>query len=349
MATEVEANLLKRLLDTNGQSFEIAQTALIENDKKKPTFTAVIQEHLILLTRPSVGTIHTYQTMLDLHIAGVIGHIPLDKLDYRHLTQWVKTMQSKGCSAKTIRNNHGLIFAAMKTAVRLQYRPDNPCIGVELPSDDKAEDEAQFLSHAEFAMIMNAMGERYKAFTNFLVTTGTRFGEATAVSVGDLDLQSDPATVRINKAWKRVADSQYEIGSTKTRAGNRTVSLDQQLVDILAPLVAGRPRTALLFAAPSGGRIVHKLFWHHYWVPAVASAQAHGLKKNSRIHDLRHTHASWLIQEGVSLFTISRRLGHSSTRTTEQVYGHLMPEALKDAATATGRSSKSWNASLGTS
>ncbi|NVM97764.1 site-specific integrase [Arthrobacter sp. SDTb3-6] len=344
MGTEVEANLLKRLLDANGQSFEIAQTALLENDKKKPTVAAVVQEHINLLTRPSAGTIHTYQTMLDLHIADVIGHIPVDKLDYRHLTQWIKDMQAKGASPKTIRNNHGLIFAAMKTAVRLQYRPDNPCLGVELPSDDKSDDDAQFLTHAEFGLIMNAMGERYKAFTNFLVTTGTRFGEATAVSIGDLDLTSDPATVRINKAWKRGNDSRYEIGATKTRAGKRTVSLDEQLVDVLLPLVAGKPPDALLFTTPAGGRIVHKLYWHHFWVPAVKAARAQGLTKDPRIHDLRHTHASWLIQEGLSLFTISRRLGHSSTRTTEQVYGHLMPEALKDAAAATARSSKAWSA-----
>ncbi|WP_306858847.1 tyrosine-type recombinase/integrase [Arthrobacter bambusae] len=84
-----------------------------------------------------------------------------------------------------------------------------------------------------------------------------------------------------------------------------------------------------MFTTPKGGRIVHKLYWHHYWVPAVEAAQARGLKKAPRIHALRHTHASWLIQEGVSLFTVSRRLGHASTRTTEQVYGHLMPRRCR--------------------
>jgi integrase len=76
------------------------------------------------------------------------------------------------------------------------------------------------------------------------------------------------------------------------------------------------------------------------WVPAVRTARANGLTKNPRIHDLRHTHASWLIQDGVPLFTISRRFGHTSTRTTEQVYGHLMPEALQAGADATERSVK---------
>ncbi|MET3934995.1 tyrosine-type recombinase/integrase [Arthrobacter sp. OAP107] len=341
-ATEAEATTLKRLLDANNQSFEIAQHAMVQNQTKAPTVAAVIQEHIDLLVRPSVGTVQTYQTMLKLHIADVIGHIPVDKLDYRHMTYWIKSMQAKGRSPKTIKNNHGLIYAAMETAVMLRYRKDNPCRGVQLPSGEKAEDEARFLTHAEFGLILEGMGERYKAFTEFLVMTGTRFGEATAVTVADVDLMSKPPTIRINKAWKRGKDSEYYIGATKTGAGKRTVSLNPHLVDVLVPLVASRPGKDLLFTTPKGERIIHKLYWHHYWVPAVKAARARGLTKEPRIHDLRHTHASWLIQDGVSLFTVSRRLGHASTRTTEQVYGHLMPQALQDAADAVERSAAIW-------
>ncbi|PVE19315.1 site-specific integrase [Arthrobacter sp. Bz4] len=341
-ATSTEAETLKRLLDANDQSFAIAQHAMVKNQTKAPSVSAVIQEHIDLLVRPSVGTVHTYQTMLDLHIANVIGHIPVDKLDYRHLTYWIKAMQKKGRSPKTIRNNHGLIFAAMETAIMLGYRTDNPCRGVQLPTGEKAEDEARFLTHSEFGLILECMGERYKAFTEFLVMTGTRFGEATAASVADVDLMSKPATIRINKAWKRGAGSQYYIGATKTGAGKRTVSLNPQLVDVLIPLVASRQGSELLFSTPKGERIMHGLFWRHYWLPAVKAAQSQGLKKTPRVHDLRHTHASWLIQDGVSLFIVSRRLGHASTRTTEQVYGHLMPQALQDSADAVERSAVIW-------
>src|SRR4029078_4163319 len=124
--------------------------------------------------------------------------------------------------------------------------------------------------------------------------------------------------------------------------GKRTVSLNPQLVDILVPMVASRPGTDLLFTTPKGERSIHKLDCHHYWVPAVDAAQARGLTKSPRIHDLRHTHASWLIQDGVSLFTLSRRLGHAVTPTKEQVYGHLTPQALQDAADAVERSAVVW-------
>jgi integrase len=338
VASLPEAETLKRLLDANGQSFQIAQHAILSNEKRVPMVAEVIQEHIDLLIRPSSGTTKTYQMMLELHIRDVIGHVPVDKLDYRVIAHWVKSMMAKGKAPKTIHNIHGLISAAMNTAEMLGYMSRNPCRGVQLPPIEKAEDEAMFLTHAEFSLIMEGMGERYKAFTNFLVMTGTRFGEATALTVADVDLLSKPPTVRINKAWKRDGQNQYYIGATKTGAGKRTIGLNPALVELLIPLVASRPGNELVFTTPKGGRIIHKLYWHHYWVPAVHTAQANGLAKNPRIHDLRHTHASWLIQDGVPLFTISRRLGHASTRTTEQVYGHLMPEALQAGADATERS-----------
>ncbi|MFJ4228402.1 tyrosine-type recombinase/integrase [Paenarthrobacter nicotinovorans] len=335
--SEHEAETLKRLLDANGQSFEIAQQALLDNSKRVPTVADVIQEHIDLLVRPSSGTVKTYQTMLDLHVKLVIGHVPVDKLDYRMIAYWVKSMVAKGRSPKTIKNVHGLISASMNTAEMLGYINRNPCRGVQLPSVEKAEDEMMFLTHAEFGLIMEGMGERYRDFTNFLVMTGTRFGEATALTVADIDLLGKPATARINKAWKRDGRNQFYIGPTKTGAGKRTIGLNPALVDLLITLVAGRPSKDLLFCTPKGERIVHKLYWHHYWVPAVKAAQLHGLRKEPRIHDLRHTHASWLIQDGVPIFTVSRRLGHASIKTTEQVYGHLMPEALQVGADATER------------
>ncbi|MFK0002659.1 tyrosine-type recombinase/integrase [Paenarthrobacter sp. NPDC090522] len=332
-----EAETLKRLLDANGQNFEVAQHAILENAKRVPTVAEVIQEHIDLLVRPSSGTVKTYQTMLDLHVKKVIGGLPVDKLDYRAIAFWVKSMMAKGRSPKTIKNVHGLISASMNTAEMLGYITRNPCRGVQLPSVEKAEDEMMFLTHAEFGLVMENMGERYRDFTNFLVMTGTRFGEATALTVADIDLLGKPATARINKAWKRDGQNQFYIGPTETGAGKRTIGLNPALVDLLVPLVAGRPSSDLLFTTPKGERIVHKLYWHHFWVPAVKAAQLRGLRKDPRIHDLRHTHASWLIQDGVPIFTISRRLGHASIKTTEQVYGHLMPEALQVGADATER------------
>jgi hypothetical protein len=84
-----------------------------------PTFAEVIQEHIDLLIRPSSGTVKTYRVMLDLHVRNVICHVPVDRLDYRVLAHWVKSMMAKGRAPKTIHDENGLISAAMNTAKML--------------------------------------------------------------------------------------------------------------------------------------------------------------------------------------------------------------------------------------
>lgn len=336
--SEEEARALAQYISDHGTMPTLAQLPP-SRQGSVPSVADVVQEHIDLLVRPSSGTIGTYQRILDLHVRNTVGHIPADEFGYREVMRWIKGLTVEGVAPKSIHNIHGLLSAAMKTAELLGYVSRNPCRGVPLPQIERAEDEALFLTHAEFSLLVEGMHEPYKTFAQFLVMTGARFGEATALKISDIDLLSKPPTARINKAGRRDGHSRYYIGPTKTVAGKRTIGLNPTLVDMLGPLIAGRPGSELLFTTPHGQRIAHKPFWQHHWVPAVDAARARGLTKTPRIHDLRHTHASWLIQDGVmSLFAISRRLGHASVRTTEQVYGHLMPQALQDGADAIERS-----------
>lgn len=339
LRSEQEALTLLPYLNDNGQMPELSQPAGHPGKQGVPTLAEVVQEHIDLQVRPSPGTIGTYQRMLDLQIRNTIGHIPADEFGYRDVMRWIKGLSAHGLAPKSIHNLHGLLSAALKTAELLGYISRNPCRGVPLPTVESTEDDALFLTHAEVSLLIEGLQTQYKTLAQFLVMTGARFGEATALKVADIDLLSKPPTARISKAWKRDGQSQYYIGPTKTRAGKRTIVLNPALVDLLIPLIARRSGGELLFTTPDGQRIAHKPFWQHHWVPAVLAAQAQGLTKTPRIHDLRHTHASWLIQDGgISLFVLSRRLGHASVRTTEQVYGHLMPQALQDGADATERS-----------
>lgn len=337
--SEQEALTLLGYLNDIGQMLELSPPPAQLGKRGVPTVADVVQKHIDLLVRPSPGTIWTYQRILELRIRNTIGQIPVVEFGYRDVMLWIKGLTVDGVAPKSIKNMHGLLSAAMKTAELLGYIPRSPCRGVPLPTVERAEDDALFLTHTEFSLLVEGMHPHYKTFAQFLVMTGARFGEATALKVADIDLLSKPPTARINKAWKRDGQNRYYIGPTKTRAGKRTIGLNPALVDLLIPLVASRPGNELLFTTTDGQRIAHKPFWQHHWVPAVHAAQAQGLTKTPRIHDLRHTHASWLIQDGaISLFALSRRLGHASVRTTEQVYGHLMPQALQDGADATERS-----------
>lgn len=334
--TEHHAHVLAEYLNAHGKPPEPKPP---EAGSGSPTVADVVQEHIDLLIRPSSGTVATYQRMLDLHIRDTLGSLSVRDFGYRDIMQWIKALTAEGIAPKSIHNMHGLLSAAMNTAERLGYITDNPCRGVPLPTLERAEEDTRFLTPAEFRLLLDHMDEYYKTFVQFLVMTGTRFGEATAISVADIDLESSRVPIaRINKAWKRDGQSGYYLGPAKTRAGKRTIGINKTLANLLRPLLSCRAGNELLFTTALGTRIAHKPFWQHQWVPAIQGAQANGLTKTPRIHDLRHTHASWLIQDGsMPLFTISRRLGHASVQTTEQVYGHLMPQALQEAAEATER------------
>lgn len=146
------------------------------------------------------------------------------------------------------------------------------------------------------------------------------------------------ATLRANKAWKRNDQFSHYIGSTKTSRSRRTVSVGATLAAELAEFTRGEPADQLLFTNRNGGQIRHSTFWESTWARAVNAARnptgpdgdtdldAPRLTKHPRIHDLRHTHASWMIAAGCDLVVLQRRLGDESITTTVDRYRHLMPQ-----------------------
>jgi integrase len=125
------------------------------------------------------------------------------------------------------------------------------------------------------------------------------------------------------------------------------VSLPESMVPELASLTFGKAADEALFVGPKGARLRENNFRDRVWKRAITAANADRdeedhfvprelrLNKQPRIHDLRHTHASWLISAGVDLPTVQRRLGHESITTTVDRYGHLDPDQLKRASDAT--------------
>jgi len=159
-----------------------------------------------------------------------------------------------------------------------------------------------------------------------LVGSGLRYSEATALQVKHLDLLGSVCTVRIVQAWKRQPGGPYLLEEPKTRRSQRTITVSDEVRDSLITRSADKAADELVFTTASGGQLKNARFSNYYWRPAVARVKVLGLEKDPRIHDLRHTHASWLIAAGRPLPSIQRRLGHESITTTVDTYGHLMAE-----------------------
>jgi integrase len=115
----------------------------------------------------------------------------------------------------------------------------------------------------------------------------------------------------------------HYLGPPKTKKSRRTISLSPALVAILERNLRGKRPDDFIFLSPEG-RALHQVdFYEDRWLPALKAAEDAGLTQRPRFHDLRHTHAAWLISAGVPLPKIQERLGHESITTTIDVYGGL--------------------------
>ncbi|WP_435279266.1 tyrosine-type recombinase/integrase [Streptomyces sp. 1222.5] len=231
---------------------------------------------------------------------------------------------------KSIANRHGLLSAIVQAAVIAEppLRAKNCCAGTRLPRvDDGIDDEMCFLEHDEYARIAAEISDPHaRDLADWLVGTGMRWGEATALQVRDVSLTH--SRVSVQRSWKRAAPGDggpsYFLGPPKTKKARRVLALTAAQMEMLRRRMAGKSPEDLLFETRLGKSWRHDNFWRRRWVPAVKTATEKGLPKRPRIHDLRHTHVAWLIAERIPLPAIQARLGHESITTTVDRYGHLV-------------------------
>ncbi|MGW4883419.1 tyrosine-type recombinase/integrase [Streptomyces murinus] len=239
---------------------------------------------------------------------------------------------------KTIHNKHGLLSAIMQSAVDAEtsLRASNPCAKTRLPRLDSAEDDEEivFLEREEWAWIYECLAEDAKDLGETIAETGFRWGEVTALQPRDLRRRNGRPAVRVQRAWKKDENGKSVLGAPKTRKSRRTLVITYKLDRMLRRRAKGKAQDDLLFTGPEGNKWDPGTFRRLRWVPALElAAEKYGLIKRPRIHDLRHSHASWLIAAKVPLPAIQRRLGHESITTTVDTYGHLL-DALDDEVVA---------------
>jgi integrase len=258
------------------------------------------------------------------------GDLPLDRVSREMVGQWLIEM-SRHRSAKTVKNVHNLASSIMADAIQAGLISANPFRGAVGSLPKVKHEEMGFLTRAEFEVLSKCFTDDYRPLVRTLAFTGLRWSEATALRVRDVEV--DARRLSVVRAWKRTPESYFVIGEPKSVRSRRRITIPKGLAADLGPLAAGRGEEELLFTSPHGRPVRHANFRQRVWLPALEAMQQRGVPKRPRIHDLRHSHASWLIAAGVPLPAIQRRLGHESITTTIDRYGHLAPE-LDDAISA---------------
>ena len=337
LGTLQDAQQWKALLEAAKHDSKAAERALLGSVSLGPTLDDVAKRHLARLTDLTPYTMQTYRRDLRLHISPHLGHIPVEQLTADDVAAWIVALQATGLAPKSIKNIHGLLSAVMSSAVRWRMAPGNPCSETRLPRVSKRDDVRAFLTQGEFMLLLRNMDPFFQPLTLFLVTTGLRFSEAGALTSADFSESGGDVMVTVNKAWKEDREKGRYIGDPKSDAAFRAVQLEPMTARTVGPLAAAAPIGQPIFTMKRGGQLTTQAFRKKAWLPAVAAAQAAGLRKNPRVHDLRHTFASWQLERGaVSIDTLAKIMGHESNATTHKVYSHLMPGSRRDAAAAMG-------------
>jgi integrase len=320
-------------------------------------------------TRITPGVRARYRRQLDMYILPTLGDMRLHEITGVDVSMWLTTQQGRVSDA-TVTRYYSVLHAVLAYAVVEGKIPSNPARRTDfvrdiVAHDDQGDEEHVYLTPQEFELIVNAADEKVRPLLWFLVLTGTRYSEATAVAVKHVKLFGKPPSVQIHRAWKQDESGKWYLGSTKGRT-KRVLPLAARLIDLLPTLVASEDRETLVFRAPMGGRVIYSNFRNRFWEPAVAAAMRcaahpplleevdeHGrqlpdpgklavstcdcqtrLRQKPTIHDLRHTYTAWLIAQNQPLAAISRSLGHHSTAITERVYAGILPKVSHGLAMA---------------
>jgi len=145
-----------------------------------------------------------------------------------------------------------------------------------------------------------------------------RFGELAALRTNDLDMLR--RTLRVDEQLSRQGSWKMVAGPLKSKKAYRTIGIPAFLCEELAIHLTEYPSGSdLVFSHAQGGPLDYNRFRRRHWNPAVEAS----VGPPCTPHDLRHTHVAMLIAENQSPRYIADRLGHESTRTVLDVYGHL--------------------------
>jgi len=291
------------------------------------------------------STWSSYSGELRRHVFPTLGSAQLQNLRPSHLNRLYAELLASGrrdgrggLSPRTVRYIHTVIRKALSDAVRWGLLERNPADLADPPRRNterqrrmmktwSSEQLAQFLDHASTDRL-------YPAW-HLAATTGMRRGEVLGLRWSDLELPT--GTLAVRQTYVSI-DGSAQISSPKTSKSRRSVDVDDDTVSVLAQWEAAQNEErrqwgaawdehGLVFTRENGSPIPPDGFTKRF----RQLAEQAGLPI-LRLHDLRHTHASLLLQAGVNPKVVSERLGHHSTAFTLDVYSHTIPGMQASAA-----------------
>ena len=274
------------------------------------------------------STYANYKFAFNRYIIPYFGNKKVNEIKPIDIHEWHLYEMNRGMKVDNLRVRHVILSSFLNYLVRFYGLKANPC-NLCGPPPASGKRKSKFWTYEQYTKAMNwairyvndvknnRMYQSYLLIINILYWTGMRIGEVMA-------LRSKDITNGVIHVTRSVMLINKMITTPKTRSSIRDISISQTLQDEINEFIRKIPyynEEDLLFniATCGVGYFLSKIC-EHADVPKI------------RIHDLRHSHASFLIEKNYPIIAIKERLGHKNIQTTLDIYGHLYPNKDKEIA-----------------
>lgn len=275
-----------------------------------PTLRSFIEERYLPFVKGYKRSWKTDETFLRIHVLPAIGRYFLDEITPDFIVSLINHMRSAGYAAGSVARVIIILRYIFNLAIKWKVAPSgmNPASGIPVPPDVQ---RSRYLTKEEAARLfasIRADDNKIAAKAILLLfLTGARRNEITQAQ------------------WSYIDWQQCTLFVPKSKNGQpRYIQLNSKAIEILktVPRADANPH---VFPSPSTGRPMPHLFFPWDRIRKRAALQ------DIRLHDLRHSFASFLVNGGEDLYEVQKLLGHSNPRTTQR-YAHLSRERLAQAA-----------------
>lgn len=275
-----------------------------------------------MAARLKQSTLLTKKAVLQTHILPFFGSKPINEIKASDVRRWqAKLISSPNNYSQTyLKKINTELNSIINYAKRFYDLNTNPCGKAGTIGKAKAE-EMDYWTYDEYIAFRKGVKDKSLSYICFevLYWTGMREGELLALSPADIDL--DNKTISINRTYQRI-EGKDVFTSPKTRKSKRKIPIPDFLCQELSDYIQSR------YMLDADERLfpVTKSYLSHEMIRGCKNT---GVKK-IRIHDIRHSHASLLINQGCDALMLADRLGHEKVSTTLNTYSHLFPHKQQE-------------------
>lgn len=295
-------------------------------------FNSFINDYLNLVAKQNVksSTYYGYNTVVQKRLVPKFGHIKIKSLTPKMIMTYYKELLDEGLTEEYIQYLHSILLMSAKTAIDWKYVKNDFMHNVKPPRRKKKTVETWTIEECNtFLDRMKQQKDHIHMLYYLAIYTGMRRGELLGLRWGDVDFNNKRIFVKHSLYF--IGGKGLVLQEPKTASGKRNVAIDENIINELKSYRLKKQQQLLqvgqklnddhFVVSAFGGEPVNPNTIHKQFLYDIKLA---GVKR-IRFHDLRHTHATVMLEIGENTKIVSERLGHANTSITLDKYSHVTP------------------------